>query len=433
MAVNYITKPYYTEVLDVDPINYTMTFDVEYSSSAASGYMRPAEFAFIQQHKTIGSTTVKNIAGQTSIRNLNKFVVDQFYAQNPDRAIIEQEYEGQNNIKCPNTFWTNDSTTTPISLQRFGEEYARVAITDNSISWGSGSIVPYVSLSFANNQLQLQGTSSWATNALTASRAISASYAPIFPYVGTATITGSLIVSSSTTQLSGPSHIVRASTGDISLFATASSVNTQTQRFRIYDPLSTVGVSDHIYVEANTSDGGMYWSSNDEVIANYNQAIGRYNYGNNNLYVSSSDNRTYSPSGFVGPLIGTASWATNVLTASAATTVEVNDVPGNNATNYLGFYLSNTGYRPTRVASTKFVVNPATGSMGINKSTITTGYSLDVNGSVLITGSLMVRDILQLAVRTTTPTAVEGMIIASGSVGASRLFYYNGTTWNALF
>ena len=350
MAVNYITKPYYTEVLDVDPINYTMTFDVEYSSSAASGYMRPAEFAFIQQHKTIGSTTVKNIAGQTSIRNLNKFVVDQFYAQNPDRAIIEQEYEGQNNIKRPNTFWTNDSTTTPISLQRFGEEYARVAITDNSISWGSGSIVPYVSLSFANNQLQLQGTSSWATNA---------------------------------------------------------------------------------------------------------------------------------------------------LTASTATTVEVNDVPGNNATNYLGFYLSNTGYRPTRVASTKFVVNPATGSMGINKSTITTGYSLDVNGSVLIsgsalitgslnvtgstilnngqttirgagatsatttflvqnstpttlfqiqdhgsssfngnltiTGSLMVRDILQLAVRTTTPTAVEGMIIASGSVGASRLFYYNGTTWNALF
>jgi len=174
MAVNYITKPYYTEVLDVDPINYTMTFDVEYSSSAASGYMRPAEFAFIQQHKTIGSTTVKNVAGQTSIRSLNKFAVDQFYAQNPDRVIIEQEYEGQNNIKRPNTFWTNDSTTTPISLQRFEEEYARVAITDNSISWGSGSIAPYVSLSFANNQLQLQGTSSWAVSA---SRAITASFA----------------------------------------------------------------------------------------------------------------------------------------------------------------------------------------------------------------------------------------------------------------
>jgi hypothetical protein len=213
------------------------------------------------------------------------------------------------------------------------------------------------------------------------------------------TVTGSLIVSSSTTQLSGPSHIVRASTGDISLFATASSINTQTQRFRIYDPLSTVGVSDHLYIEANTADGGMYWSSNDEVIANYNQTNGRYSYGNNNLYVSSSDNRTYSPSGFVGPLIGTASWATNVLTASAATTVEVNDVPSNNATNYLSFFLANSGFRPSRVASTKFVVNPATGSMGINKSTITTGYNLDVNGSVLITGSLV----------------VSGSIIASGS------------------
>ena len=45
----------------------------------------------------------------------------------------------------------------------------------------------------------------------------------------------------------------------------------------------------------------------------------------------------------------------------------------------------------------------------------------------------MVNDILQLAVRTTTPTPVEGMIIASGSVGASTLYYYNGTSWNALF
>jgi len=45
----------------------------------------------------------------------------------------------------------------------------------------------------------------------------------------------------------------------------------------------------------------------------------------------------------------------------------------------------------------------------------------------------MVKDILQLSVRTTTPTAIEGMIIASGSAGASKVYYYNGTTWNALF
>jgi hypothetical protein len=50
-----------------------------------------------------------------------------------------------------------------------------------------------------------------------------------------------------------------------------------------------------------------------------------------------------------------------------------------------------------------------------------------------VTGSLMVKDILQLAVRTTLPTGIEGMIVASGSVGASKLYYYNGTVWNALF
>ena len=50
-----------------------------------------------------------------------------------------------------------------------------------------------------------------------------------------------------------------------------------------------------------------------------------------------------------------------------------------------------------------------------------------------VTGSLMVKDILQLAVRTTFPTGIEGMIVASGSAGASKLYYYNGTIWNALF
>lgn len=50
-----------------------------------------------------------------------------------------------------------------------------------------------------------------------------------------------------------------------------------------------------------------------------------------------------------------------------------------------------------------------------------------------VTGSLMVKDIVQLERRTTSPTPVEGMIIASGSAGSSVLYYYDGTTWNALF
>jgi hypothetical protein len=53
---------------------------------------------------------------------------------------------------------------------------------------------------------------------------------------------------------------------------------------------------------------------------------------------------------------------------------------------------------------------------------------------VQITGSLRVNDLIVLAPRTTTPgSPTEGMIIASGSAGASVLYYYNGTSWNALF
>jgi len=53
--------------------------------------------------------------------------------------------------------------------------------------------------------------------------------------------------------------------------------------------------------------------------------------------------------------------------------------------------------------------------------------------NVHITGSTTTDGILQLSRRTTTPTGVEGMIISSGSAGASKLYYFNGSTWNALF
>jgi hypothetical protein len=48
--------------------------------------------------------------------------------------------------------------------------------------------------------------------------------------------------------------------------------------------------------------------------------------------------------------------------------------------------------------------------------------------------SLAVKDFLTIRPRTTTPTTpIEGMIIASGSSGASKLYYYDGTSWNTLF
>ena len=50
-----------------------------------------------------------------------------------------------------------------------------------------------------------------------------------------------------------------------------------------------------------------------------------------------------------------------------------------------------------------------------------------------VVGSTTTNGILQLTRRETTPTGVEGMIIASGSVGSSKLYYYDGSSWNALF
>lgn len=78
-------------------------------------------------------------------------------------------------------------------------------------------------------------------------------------------------------------------------------------------------------------------------------------------------------------------------------------------------------------------INPTlTGVSDYRAIQVVTG-SVVINGSTTVTGSLNVNDILVLQPRSTTPTPTEGMIIASGSAGASVLYYYNGTSWNALF
>jgi hypothetical protein len=78
-------------------------------------------------------------------------------------------------------------------------------------------------------------------------------------------------------------------------------------------------------------------------------------------------------------------------------------------------------------AQSAFIIGNGTSSGSRSNLVFASGSQFQV------TGSLIVRDILQLAVRTTTPTPIEGMIIASGSAGSSVLYYYNGTSWNALF
>jgi hypothetical protein len=82
----------------------------------------------------------------------------------------------------------------------------------------------------------------------------------------------------------------------------------------------------------------------------------------------------------------TASIAT---TADAATTITTVNNTGD-AIRYLVWAATGAGNRTPNITTQRFVVNSATGSMGIGKSTISTGYNLDVSGSVLISGSLVV-------------------------------------------
>ena len=104
---------------------------------------------------------------------------------------------------------------------------------------------------------------------------------------------------------------------------------------------------------------------------------------------------------FTGNLTGTASFASNALSASyarsaslattadVATTIAVVNNTGD-ATRYLVWAATGAGNRTPNITTQRFVVNSATGSMGINKSTIASGYILDVGGNALISGSLTI-------------------------------------------
>ena len=62
------------------------------------------------------------------------------------------------------------------------------------------------------------------------------------------------------------------------------------------------------------------------------------------------------------------------------------------------------------------------------------GNQVQITGSLNVSGSIYINDILQLTPTGSFPAvATEGMIVAQGALGASKPYYYNGSTWNALF
>jgi hypothetical protein len=100
------------------------------------------------------------------------------------------------------------------------------------------------------------------------------------------------------------------------------------------------------------------------------------------------------------------------------------------------------GYSAGYYTATNSTNNVYIGTQAGPSSTTTESNKLYIsnnNGTPLIggdfaSGSVTINSILSLTRRTTTPSnPTEGMIIASGSAGSSVLYYYNGSTWNALF
>jgi hypothetical protein len=200
-----------------------------------------------------------------------------------------------------------------------------------------------------------------------------------FPYTGSARITGSLNVIGTTIITgsliaSGSSHDLRA----------VNNVNIQTPRIRIYDPTATIGSSDNLYLNTTNVTGGLYWSTNDEIIANFNQTNNRFNYGNSNLYVSGSDGKTYSSFGFVGPLQGTASFATTASFALA--------VAGGGGGGVSG---GTTNFIPLWTGASSLTSSIMSYSSSINK--------IIVSGNMYINGTLFVGNEIE---------GIQGQVIA---------------------
>jgi len=147
--------------------------------------------------------------------------------------------------------------------------------------------------------------------------------------------------------------------------------------------------------------------------------------------------------------IYTSNIYTGIITSSYQLTYAINSSTINNgyqnrnlgAYNIIcGTYLSGSNsqlvvgtYNRYSTLQNSFIIGNGTSESSRSNLVFTSGSTFQVTGSLSISGSTTINNILTLTVRTTTPTPVEGMIIASGSAGNSKLFYYNGTTWNALF
>lgn len=103
------------------------------------------------------------------------------------------------------------------------------------------------------------------------------------------------------------------------------------------------------------------------------------------------------------------------------------------------------GFSNVISGSSNSVIGGAQNTVSINAASFVFGSGMTIGAgtsigstnlytqNIHVTGSTTSDGILKLSRRETTPSpAQEGMIIASGSAGASTLYYYDGSSWNAL-
>lgn len=293
--------------------------------------------------------------------------------------------------------------------------FAQTALTasyfSGSMDFPNGLSVTGSVLATAGFTGSLQGTSSWASNTVSASYALTSSYAinagagAGFPFSGSAVITGSLVVSSS-----GINVIGSGITG--SLLGTAS------------------------------------WAQN-AVTASYFSGSVLFE---NGLVITGSLNVSGS---ITGSLMGTASWATNAISSSYAVTSSLalnNIVTASAAASTITFtkgdgsqfsvtvaqsgsvesssYATSAGsaisasYAVTASAATSITFTPATASYAITASYAENAggaVGFPFSGSAVITGSLLVSGSGNISASSANIPSITGSLLGTSSWASTAI------------
>ena len=294
----------------------------------------------------------------------------------------------------------------------------------------------------------LLGTASWASSAsqaISASYALSASWAPNpFPFIGTARITGSLLITGSGLALASTNG-----NGTISPNFNYANIYSEGamhikddgvyhNRYYVTNPAGTSGTHlgvDDIYMYNSTDSIDMWlagFGGINENTLSFNGAANAAIYSDNKLRLKSTSTEitgstritgslvvtgsTTSTSGFTGSLLGTASYATQALSASWAPSVASNPFP----------------FTGSAIISGSLVV---TGSVAIGNGDITVS-SPSVTTKIAITDGFMTNEMKKTSIQMVNPQGPNTYSLGSfvydpaGSpfFPTSNAIYSTGTT-----